>query len=81
VFNLLLHEMKLYNKILKSMTRAGEFYSNPNIPQEEKDAKDKDLDMLSKKMIQNLKNIEALGYNMSEEELSKGFRQVEALKL
>lgn len=77
----LLETMKQYNKVIASWNRAEEFFAREDITLEEKQSRADDCKLLINHLNGLIIKVRNMGYNMTDEEIMQGFRQVEALNL
>lgn len=73
--------MKQYNELIDSWNRAEEYFARDDIDIETKKSRANDCQMLSNQICGMIMEINDFGYEMTDEEVLNGFRQVKFLGL
>ena len=75
----LLQTMQDYNKAMRSYERADVFFAREDISLEQKLSRENDCKILVNHLNGLINKIADVGYTMTDEEIDKGFRQIEVL--
>jgi hypothetical protein len=76
-----LETMKQFNELIEREAKANKFLENPNIITKEKEKWIAEYRLILNNLDGILHKLEELGYEVTQEEATEGFRQVKFLKL
>lgn len=79
--NDLLEAMRQYNELVERLIKAEVYFNRRDIEYNEKLTQVNQLKLLTNNLAGWVKHIESLGYDMTDEEISLGFRQVKHLEV